>query len=358
MDIRDRRELTALRLAAQHIADGVSASPADTVRWMLGIQAQDLPGARWSVGLRTPGATDASVAAALDSGAIVRTWPMRGTLHLVAPEDVRWMMRVAARRQATTAAARRRDLEITDSDLARAGDIAVDLMGGGRAVRRDTLLAEWERAGIATASQRGYQLIWNLAHSALIVFGPGDAKHPTFALLEEWVAPAAELDDEGALAEFAARYFRSHGPATLQDLASWASITLGDARAGVAQASGLEEREFGGVTHYLAEGQEPARAGVHLLPGFDEYLLGYRDRSGPLREEFSQRIVPGSNGIFLPTVVVDGQVVATWRRTETAKSMRIDLSPFTTLTKKGYAGYQRELKEYGRFVGKPAIAGA
>jgi len=353
MDLSERRTLAALRLAAQRIATPEPASPADTVRWMLALQAQDLPGARWSVGLRTPGSTDASVAAAIDSGEIVRSWPMRGTLHLVAPEDVRWMMRIAARRQATTAATRRRDLGITAEQVVAASDIAVGLLVGGRAIRRDALLAEWERAGIPTSGQRGYHLIWALAHAALIVFGPGDGKHPTFVLLEEWVAPAPELDDDAALGEFASRYFRSHGPATVHDLAWWASITVSDARTGAALAEGLEERQFDGVTHYFGAGQEPAAPGVHVLPGFDEYLLGYRDRSSVLAPEFSRLIAPGENGIFLPTVVVDGRVVATWKRTETTAEVRATLSPFTTLTKKGYAGYERALRRYGEFIGKP-----
>jgi hypothetical protein len=319
------------------------------------MQAQDLPGARWSVGLRQVDSTDAAIEAALAAGEIVRSWPIRGTLHLVAPEDLTWMLAVSAPRQATAAAKRRDDLEITAEQLARAGDIAVELMSGGVSVRRDRLLEAWQAAGISAAGQRGYHLLWNLGRDGLIVFGASEGKQPTFALLEEWVPRSRALDGDEALGEFASRYFRSHGPATVQDLAWWASITLGDARTGLALARDqLEQREFDGVPHYLAPGLEPARGAVHALPGFDEYMLGYRDRSPALAAEFSDRIVPGNNGIFLPTVVVDGQVVGTWKRTESAKLTRIELSEFASLSKKSTAGFERAIRRYGRFTGKAA----
>lgn len=354
MASRTQRELTALRLSAQRIATSDFDTPAQVVRWMLAMQAQDFGGAKWSVGLRAPGVTDAAVEAALAAGEIVRSWPMRGTLHLVAPEDLGWMLAISARRQATWAAKRRADLGITDAELDRAATVAHDTLSGGRVLRRDELLAQFEANGVPTTAQRGYHLLWNLAHDGLTVFGPPDGKHPTFTLLDEWVAEPRRLEGDEALAEFASRYFTSHGPATERDFAWWASITLSDARRGIAAAA-LEAREFDGVTHYLSPGLEPARSAVHALSGFDEFMLGYQDRSAGLPAEFADRIVPGSNGIFLPTIVVNGEVVGTWRRTETAKAIAIEVVPFTTLTTAAATGFERAIARYGRFMGKPAI---
>ena len=348
-----RSEITALRLSAQRIATpGDLRTPADVARWMLALQSQDLPGARWAIGLRLPGVIESAVEHALANGEIVRSWPMRGTLHIVAPEDLGWMLDISARRQATWAAKRRHDLEISDEQLNRAGDAAAELMTGGTAVRRDALLAAWESRGIPTTGQRAYHLLWNLGHAKLIVFGPPDAKQPTFVLFEEWVTSHRKLSGDEALAEFATRYFRSHGPATERDLAWWANITLGDARKGIAAAPGLQRRDIGGVTYYLAAGLEPAASAVHALPGFDEYMLGYQDRSSGLAPEFAPRIAPGNNGMFLPTIVVDGEVVGTWKRIESAKKIIVNLSEFTTMTKKGHAGFERAIQHYGRFVGK------
>ncbi|CAN5128914.1 winged helix DNA-binding domain-containing protein [soil metagenome] len=353
MPASPRRDLTALRLAAQRIAHSDFARPADVVRHMLAMQAQDFPGAKWSVGLRLPGSTDAAIEAALATGEIVRSWPMRGTLHFVAAEDLGWLLDIAGPRQATWAAKRRGDLEITEAQLGRAADLAVGALSGGRVLRRDLLLKVWEEGGIPTTGQRAYHLLWNLGHAKVLVFGPVEGKQPTFTLLEEWVPNPRRLDRDEALAEFATRYFSSHGPATVRDFAWWASITLGDARQGVAAATGLVALDVEGTTYYLAEGLEPGASGVHALPGFDEYLLGYQDRSAALAPEHSQQIVPGNNGMFLPTIVVDGEVVGTWKRTEGVKKIIVDVIPFTTLTKKAGAGFARDMKRYGEFTGKP-----
>lgn len=347
------RDLTALRLAAQRIVKSDFAKPDDVVRWMLAMQAQDLAGARWSVGLRLPGSKQADVEQALANGRIVRSWPMRGTLHFVTPEDLGWLLDICAPRQAAGGAKRRHDLEITDTELSKAADVAADAMTGGISIRRDALLALWQRAGIPTTGQRAYHLLWNLGQIKHIVFGPPEENQPTFALYDDWIKAPRRIERDEALSEFASRYFASHGPATVRDFAWWAGITLSDARRGVAAATGLQERDFDGVAHYFAEGIEPARHGVHALPGFDEYMLGYHDRSPILPPEFASAIVPGNNGMFMPTMVADGQVVGTWKRNETAKIVRIETTEFTSLSKKTQAGFEGAIANYGRFVGKP-----
>jgi hypothetical protein len=350
---RARTEITALRLAAQRICLNPLESPADVVRWMLAMQAQDFPGAKWSVGLRTHNATDADVEAALAAGTIVRSWPMRGTLHVVAPEDLSWILGITGPRQRNLMAKRRRDLEISERDLGRALEVASAELTGGRVIRRDRLLEVWDAAGISPAGQRGYHLIWNLAQERHLVFGPVDGKHHTFALFDEWIGSSRDLDGDAALAELATRYFVSHGPATERDFSWWASITLGQARLGIAASTGLESREFGGVTYYLQEGLEPAGAGVAALPGFDEYVLGYQDRTPALAAEHFEKIVPGGNGIFFPTVVVDGEIVGTWKRSETAKAIVVTISPFTALSAGALKGFASSISRYGDFAEKP-----
>ncbi len=352
MELRTRKELTALRLGAQHVARGPASSPAETVRWMLAMQAQDLPGAMWSVGLRSPGSTEATVRAALAAGEIVRSWPMRGTLHLVAPEDLGWMLELTRPRQATWAATRRRDLGITDEQLALAADTARARLAGGVPVRRDVLLSEFEAAGIPTSDQRGYHLLWNLAHDGVTVFGPLDGAHPTFVLFEEWITDHRSLETDEALGEFAARYARSHGPATDRDFAWWSSLSLTQARRGL-DIAGVSHIEREGVRYYVAEETTPALAGLWLLPGFDEFVLGYQDRAAPLTPEQFALIVPGGNGIFRPTIVDSGLVTGTWRRTETAKTVRVEAQPFDIWPDRAAAAFVRAASRMARFLGKP-----
>ena len=303
-----------LRLSAQGIARPNAPDPATVVRRMLAMQAQDFGGAKWSIGLRGPGITEADVDGAIARGEIVRSWPIRGTLHFTAPEDLRWMLRIAEGRQSASAAKRRGDLGITDAELATAERVAHEQLAG-RTLRRDALLRAFQHAGVATDGQRAYHLLWNLGHRQVIVFGPPDGKQPTFALLEEWITTHRDLDPDEALGEYALRYFTGHGPATVRDFAWWASITLTQARTGLAiAADGLERRDFGRVEHWLPAGVEADRLGVHLLSGFDEYLLGYQDRSAVLAPEWADRIVPGNNGVFQPTIVSNGFVVGRWHR--------------------------------------------
>ncbi|MEP6478767.1 MAG: winged helix DNA-binding domain-containing protein [Rhodoglobus sp.] len=347
------REIAALRLSAQRIAEPDFTSAGDVVRWMFAMQAQDFPGVKWSVGLRFPGSTDAAVERAIASRELVRSWPMRGTLHLIAGEDLGWTLALTGPRLVQGTTTRRAQLGISNEDLVVVRSVAEQALAGGT-LERGELLAAFERAGQPTGAQRGYHLLLHLAITRVIVFGPVAGKQHTFALLDEWVPNARALDREESLGEFALRYFTSHGPATERDFAWWASLTLTEARTAIAVAGvRLERREIDGIVYRLAHGLEPARDAVHLLPGFDEFLLGYQDRSAALPQEYADRIVPGNNGVFQPTIVSNGRVVGTWRRTEKAKAVLVEPQSFDVPTKKTTAGVASAATRYGRFLQKP-----
>ena len=352
-----QRRLRELRLIAQRIAAPAAASPADTVRWMLALQAQDFPGVKWSVGLRELGGTQAAVEAACDAGEIVRSWPMRGTLHLVAAEDLQWMLELTTPRSVASAGERRAYLGIADLDVERARDIAVAALSGDRVMTREALLGSIEAGGVSTRGQRGYHLLWYLAQTGTLVLGPADGRQQTFVLLDEWVPRPRRLGRDEALGELARRYFASHGPATARDLARWSGLTMAQVRLGVGVAgAALATLELAGVPYLLApetlDAAAPA-ARLHLLPGFDEYVLGYQDRTAVLAPEHSQAIVPGGNGVFRPTIVVDGAVVGTWRRTVKAREVVVEAAPFAPLSRPIRAGLRDAVEAYGAFLGQP-----
>jgi Winged helix DNA-binding domain len=353
MDAESRREVTALRRASHALTASRCANEADLVRGMLALQAQDYPGVLWSIGRRVPGATQASVERALARGDIVRSWPMRGTLHVVAPDNLGWMLAITRRRTATTMARRQAQLELSSHDLGAAAEVARSALHGGGILRRPDLLAAFEVAGISTTGQRGYHLLLHLAVQAVIVFGPVDGKQQTFALFDEWIRESRPLEGDDALAEFARGYFHGHGPATDRDFAWWASLPLSEARTGIA-AAGLASRIVGGETYYVDLGVEAASSSdaVHALPGFDEYVLGYHDRSVALPASLSEQVIPGNNGLFRPTIVVDGQVVGTWSRTERATAIEIDLDVSSPLDAPTRELVEREFERYAAFIGK------
>ncbi|MDG3016465.1 winged helix DNA-binding domain-containing protein [Speluncibacter jeojiensis] len=331
------RELALLRMVAQKIAGPGAATATEAVRWLTAMQAQDYPGALTSVALRTAGPGRESVLAALDSGEVVRSWPMRGTLHFVLAEDLPWMLALTGPRTLSGAAARHRGLGIDEAAVNHARDVAVGaLAGGGRLDQRD-LMDVWERAGIATADQRGRHLIWTLSLTGAVCLGPVRDGRQQVVLLDEWVPAPRVLSEEEALGEWVLRYFRSHGPATLKDFGWWTKLTVRQAKAGLAQViDQLARIEVDGVEYYmdprtpelLGEHRNDARA-VHLLPGFDEFILGYRDRSAAVDPRFSELLCPGGNGMFFPTVVDGGQVVGTWKRNGRKSGEPVHASAFT-----------------------------
>lgn len=348
----DRRRLTALRLSAQGIATRPFATPADVVRHMLAMQAQDFPSAKWGVALRTVGATDADVERALADRQIVRSWPMRGTLLFTAPEDLGWILRLTRDRMVSGAAGRHRQLGLDAASFDQAATIAHDLLAGSRVVSRTALLAAFDAAGLSTEGQRGNHLLWYLAVSGQLVFGPLDGKQHSFVLLDEWVASPRALEGDEALAEFVRRYFVSHGPATIRDFSWWSSLTLTQARRGLSIVEGeLEAIDVEGTTYYHSPDLQPAAKAVHALPGFDEYVLGYQERSAQLHDDVADRIVPGRNGIFLPAIVVDGEIVGTWKRSVSAKSVRLECIPFLDFPPSRRAALEKALNRYGEFLG-------
>ena len=242
-----------IRLANQHISRPQLDEPADVVRWMGAVQAQDYLGALWAVGLRARGATESIVEDAIARRLIVRTWPMRGTLHFVAAEDARWMTSLMGPRVIAGAASRYRQLELDAKVFARSADVTHRVLEGSKPVRRDAMYEHWQAAGIATHDSRGLHILGYLAQTGVVCFGPRDGKQHTITLLDEWVPAVAPRSRDDALGELARRYFSSHGPATIHDLAWWSGLPLSDLRVGLEQVKGvLESEAFEGRTFWFA----------------------------------------------------------------------------------------------------------
>ena len=353
----NRQDINRYRLLNQQIAHGQLTTPGAVVAALGAVQAQDYTGALWAIGLRLPTAVQADIEQAIVERSIIRTWPMRGTLHFVAAADVVWMLELLTPRIVAGSAGRLRQLELDDSTLARSKEVLVRALEGGKQLTRGEIFGVLEAAGISTAGQRGYHILGRLAQEGLICFGVHEGKQPTFVLLPEWVPNARRLARDEALAELATRYFTGHGPATLQDFVWWSGLKISDARTGISLAAErLVQEEVDGIAYWMVQSM-PVRSGdlpdVVLLPGFDEYMLGYRDRSAALDPEHAQKIVPGNNGMFMSTLVSNGRIVGTWKRTIKKNSVVVALSPFTTLSKAEESGAAAAAACYGRFLGMP-----
>lgn len=348
-------EIILLRLYNQQISHNPSQSPEDVVAWMGAIQAQDYAGAKWSLGLRLPNGTEADIDQAIARKAIVRTWPMRGTLHFVAADDVRWMLKLLTPRIIAGSAGRNRQLELDDTIFNKSQDLLIAAMQGGKQLMRSDVYAVLENAGVTTAGQRGIHIINHLAQKQVLCHGVHNEKQPTYALLDEWIPVSKNLERKEALAELALRYFKSHGPATLNDFVWWSGLKISDAKEGLnAVSSMLEQMDFEGKT-YWAEADHPELSAIQstfLLPGFDEYMLGYTDRTLILAAQHAGKIVPGNNGMFMPTIVVDGKVKGLWKRVLKKDKISIEILPFEKFTKAKIKLIAAGAKKYGHYLGK------
>ncbi|KQS22847.1 winged helix DNA-binding domain-containing protein [Frigoribacterium sp. Leaf186] len=348
--------LARARAAAQRLGIPGHETVAEAAAAMLGTQAQDFTGGLFALGLRTPGSREADVRAALERREVVRTWPARGTLMFVAADDVRWLTALLAPRslQASQGLWRRVGLEPRDFGAAR--EAVLTALTGRAPASRPDLLRAISDAGVGTAGERGSHLLRWLAGTGVIVFGAPRGTEQTFALLDEWVPDARRIDDrDEALAEYAHRYLAHRGPATERDLAWWGGLTLTEARRAVDLAADVERTTVGDVEQLTwgdAGAVPPARDDPRLLPPFDELLLGYGDRSASLRAADVARLVPASNGLFLPAVVVDGRVVGTWRRTLTRHTVAVELDAWVPWGVRTRRRLERRVAEYADFVGR------
>ena len=352
-------KIAGQRLINQRIARTSFESPADVVRWLGAVQAQDFLGALWAVGLRMRSAIEDDVEKALADRTIVRTWPMRGTLHFVAAADVRWMLELLTPRVVAASTRRlQQELELDDAVLARSRKVCVKALQGGRQLSRKAMYEALEAAGIAATGQRGLHILWRLAQEGLLCFGARAGKQQTFVLLDEWIPDARRLDRDEALAELARRYFISHGPATVQDFTWWSGLAATDALAGLESVkSDLVYEVIDGQTYWLSPSMPTAgdaSPAAYLLPAYDEYTVAYKDRSAVLDPKDARRADSGS-GIFHPIMVLDGKVVGTWKRALQRGSAAITLRPFTVLKKTEKKAFSEATRQYGAFLGLPVV---
>lgn len=335
LGLRTAGRVGRMRLASLGIepaAYGTSAM--DVVRRAGAMQAQDLDGVLWSLGLRT-GLTQAAVEQAIADRHLVRTWPMRGTLHLVPAQDARWMCALLAGPSIRAAERMRAHLGIEEQHLATAVDTLTAALTGGAVLTRAAAVEALGRAGLDTSGQRGYHYLVRLAQAGLICQGPREGKQQTFVALDAWVPQHVEPSREEAMARLADRYVASHGPVTERDFAGWCGQNLGFAREAIALAGSAIVRERRDDVEYLVHADAPtdvtlSRA-VHLLPGFDEFMLGYKDRSAVITREHEAIVVPGRNGVFSRTVVTGGRVVGRWRSVVRRGSLGVQVRPFPDL---------------------------
>ncbi|GAB3128279.1 winged helix DNA-binding domain-containing protein [Tsukamurella serpentis] len=360
----ETRRIRALRLRAQGLVPGARTwrTAEDAARGMLAIQAQDGPAARLALSLRAadrPG--DGAVLADLAHRRIVRNRPMRGTLQITAPEDLHWLSAALTARSRSEAAKRRPQIGLTAAMLAAAEVAIRDLLAGGRTAPRAELITACADAGVALDTTQAGHVLRDLTEAMVIVFADPSTRTDVFTLADDWIEDRAA--PEHPLGEMVARFVAARGPVTRQDIGKWAHLTMGSVDEGIEAAGrAVEPVTLAAAKYLVARGTagisdaevDTALSRPMLLPGFDEYIIGYGSRAAQLDESQLSRIVPGRNGVFKPLLVIGGEIVGVWSRRATKKTVTVTVEPFTAITAADRRRLAGPVREYGRFLGLEA----
>ena len=329
----------------------------EVVKWLCAVQAQDYAAAKWALGLRMQNSTDAFIEQAFTDGTILRTHILRPTWHFVLPADIRWMLALTAPRIIAASAYYYRTLGLDDTVFSHSNAVLAKALQGGKQLTRPELVSVLQRAGIVTDDLQRFTYIMMRAElDGIICSGGRRGKQFTYALLDERAPQARTLDREESLAELARRYFTSHGPATLQDFVWWSGLTVADARIGLEMVtSQLMHEVIDGQTYWRSASMPSAKdlsQTIYLLPNFDEYTVGYTDRSAIFDMSDAEKFgTPGN--VLNPTIVLDGLVVGTWKRTIKKDTVTLTPSLFTTLTKAESRALIESASRYSAFLNIP-----
>ncbi|MEI6408098.1 MAG: winged helix DNA-binding domain-containing protein [Bacteroidota bacterium] len=345
-------EITRQRLYNQQIAATQFKTLAELVGWLGAMQAQEYGQSKWAVGVRLPGCTDAMVEQALADRSILRSWVMRGTLHTVAAADIHWMLDLLAPRLLTATVGRKKQLGLEQPMLHRSLQLLESGLEG-REMTRDQLISYFAQSGFDFTSHHIYHIMHHAALEQVVCVGVRVGNEPTFTLLSDRVPAPVRMTREEALATLAARYFNSRGPASLQDFIWWSGLTVKEAQKGFESVKNdLDELIYEGQSFWGPKDQfmekTPAKR-LFLLPGFDEYILGYRDRSLFLKPGDTS-IVVHSNGIFNPMIVLDGQVVGVWKKTIKKNAVLLEPNTFVALDGEARFFLEEERLRYEAFL--------
>jgi hypothetical protein len=348
-------ELLRQRLFNQQLTRPRLEDPAAVVAWLGAVQAQDYFGARWALGQRLVGATDAALEQAFEAGAFLRTHVMRPTWHFVAPADLRWLLKLTAPRVHRANGSMYRRYALDAALFKRADRVLTKALRDGQHRTRPELDAALQDAGI---TRDGVGLAYIIMHAeleGLVCSGPRRGKQFTYALLEERVPPAPALTDDEALAELARRYFQSHGPAQAPDFAWWSGLTMAECRRGAEAAEPKLAREtIDGKDYWFYPAEAPPiPREAFLLPNYDEYGIAYKDRAALSDPRATWQPGEGDLRGYPHLIALGGPFVGIWKRVINTDSVHIEarlLHPPSASEKRAVAA---AAVRYAGFLGMP-----
>jgi hypothetical protein len=338
------------RLTAQLLAGPPARTPLAVAQRLLAVQGQDLRGARLAVRARSRGLNVADVDRALtNERSLLITWLNRGTLHLVASDDYPWLQALTTPPLATAIARRLAQEGVTPAAADRGVAAIERALADEGPLTRDQLRDRVAAARVPTKGQALVFVLFLASLRGLVVRGPIVGKQHAYALVRDWLGASQPVHRDRALAELARRYLAGHGPATERDLAYWVGLPLRDARVGLVGIAGELAVLDDGLVDLAAAPEAARRTGARLLPVFDPYLLGWKERAFEVDAQHVPKVYAG--GLIGPAAAVDGRLVGTWRAVRRGDRLALDVEPFEPLSLRADAALRREREDLARFEG-------
>ena len=323
--------IPAIRTLSQQLVNPLFTTPRELVSWMGAVQAQDYNMSKWAIGARLAASTISDVENALKKGEILRTHVMRPTWHLVAAEDIRWMLELCRERLKASCASRDKYLEIDEKLFCKANSLIVKMLEGNNHLTRQEIATGLVKAGIAVDVSRMMHFMLRAEVEGIVCSGIDKGKKQTYSLIDERVAPTKKLQRDEALALLATKYFKSHSPASIQDFTWWSGLSSADSKLSINLIKhDLYEEPFGELTLYVHKSYNiGTRLSDYacLLPAFDEYLISYKDRTAVIDIKHQPKAFT-KNGIFSPIVMFNGKIIGTWNKQVRKETISVEILPF------------------------------
>ncbi|MES2131472.1 MAG: winged helix DNA-binding domain-containing protein [Bacteroidota bacterium] len=346
-------DIAKLRLISQQIDSSDFESAADMVKWLGAIQAQEYAQSKWSIGLRLQHLTDSIIEKEISDAHILRTHLLRPTWHFIAAEDIRWMLKLTAPRVNAVNAYMYRKTEIDAKTFNRCHDIITKALQGNKHLTREQLNSEFAKKNIMADGVKLACLLMHAELEGLICNGITQGKQFTYALLEERVPAQKEKTYDESLAELTQRYFKSRGPATLKDYSTWSGLTLAECKKGLEIVkSHFTSKTVENETYYFDPAILDAKkinSRVELLPIYDEFIMGYKDRDAILQHKNTLNSKPFS--VFDPTILYEGQIMGTWKRVIKQKHIELKYEFIKPLTKIQKTEFDNAINRFEHYSG-------
>ena len=346
-----KEEIILRRLSNQNLLDSNFSNTFEIVHHFGAVQSQDFPAAKWALSQRLNYLDNQVIEKSFNEGDIIRTHVLRPTWHFVHPEDLRWMLNITGDRVKRMMGTYNKVMGLSDEVFEKSKKIIKNAFEYEEFLTRNDLSEILKKEGITWNLNGLAHIIMMAEEDYLICSGPLRGKNHTYALASNRIKKSKNLNREEALKELVKRYFKSHGPAQIQDFTWWSGLLTKDVSLGIEANKDLKREEVEGKTYYyFDEPYESAGESIKLLPNYDEYTVAFRDRSIISPNVKMELLDTRQNVLFNNVILIDGKIDGLWRRTIKPKSVIIEKKLFRSLSISEEKKLKEEFEKYGEFL--------